>query len=139
MKPVRKMPASPQQITKQGVGVLLKDPEFMRAVIERRFITRDCGDPTPGACAKADPGNSEFLGWLVSRSALTDAVMLARTPSAGFARLDDSWSIDIEALENWKKSYRDDPASRDGRLPAVGGRVRSASSGHGQSRRDGSN
>jgi hypothetical protein len=35
-----------------------------------------------------------------------DVLMLARTPSAGFARLDDSWSIDIKALENWKNALR---------------------------------
>jgi|GEM_PF-668209 len=108
------VPASREQITKESVGALLQDPEFLGALIERRFITRVWGKSTLGDWAKAAPENREFLAWLISRPALMDVVLLARTPTAGFARLDDSWNIDTNALEDWKKIYLADPDSREG-------------------------
>ena len=35
-----RVPSSANKITKKSIGALLKDPEFMAALIERRFINR---------------------------------------------------------------------------------------------------
>lgn len=110
----RKVSTGTEGITRQSMGALLEDPEFMSAVIERRFLTRVWGEPSLGSWVKADAGNREFLAWLMSDAALMDEVMLARTPTAEFARIDDSWSVSVAALENWKKIYQEDPASRSG-------------------------
>lgn len=110
----RKVPASPELITEKTVSALLKDTKLMAALIERRFITRIWGKPTLGAWGKANRENREFLGWVLSNPALMDEVMLARTPTAEFARIDDSWNISTAAMEDWKKIYYADPASRKG-------------------------
>jgi len=77
-------------------------------------MTKASASPNLGAWAKADPKNREFLLWILTNPQLMDAVMLARTPTAEFARVDDSWNLDNAALENWKKIYYADPASRTG-------------------------
>ncbi|MCF7675656.1 MAG: discoidin domain-containing protein [Akkermansiaceae bacterium] len=109
-----KVPSSAPEITAKSIGALLNKPQFLDAVIERRFLMRVAGNPTLAAWGIANPKNREFLSWVMSDAALMDAAMLAATPTAEFARVDDSWSIDSAAMENWKNIYHADPASRKG-------------------------
>ena len=107
----RKVPTS---ITKKSIDALFKNPKFMSAIIERRFITRVWGPPNLGDWAKADPKNAKFVSWVMSNPEIMNMALLTRTPSAGWARVDDSWSIHIAALMTWQKIYYADPASRKG-------------------------
>ncbi|MFT4549103.1 MAG: hypothetical protein ACI8XO_004322 [Verrucomicrobiales bacterium] len=102
----------PTQIDKQTMGALLRDHAFMDALIERHFIAKVWGTEL-GDWAKADPKNQKFLRWLLAQPAVMDEVMLTLTPSADFARIDDSWNIG-RILESWKEIYFADEASRQG-------------------------
>jgi hypothetical protein len=109
-----KVPTATPEITAKSIGALLNKPEFLNAVIERRFLMRAGGNPNLAAWGNANPKNREFLNWVMSDAALMDEAMLARTPTEEFAKLDDSWGIDSAAMENWKNIYLADPASRKG-------------------------
>ena len=104
----------PTSITKKSIDALFKNPEFMSAIIERRFITRVWGPPNLGDWAKANPKNAKFVSWVMSDPEIMNMALLTRTPSVGWARVDDSWSIHIAALKTWQEIYYADPASREG-------------------------
>lgn len=114
----QQVPADPAQITKKTTQALLGDPAFMAALVERHFMAKVCG-PDKGmgnlnAFAKAGPKNKEFLRWVMSNGSLMDELLLTRTPSAMFARKDDSHDLNAGMLENWQQIYAADPASRQG-------------------------
>jgi hypothetical protein len=114
----RQVPADPAQITKKTTQALLGDPAFMAALAERHFMAKIWG-PHRGmgnlnAFAKAGPKNKEFLRWVMSNGNLMDEVLLTCTPSAMFARKDDSHDLNAGMLENWQQIYATDPASRQG-------------------------
>lgn len=104
----------PTSVTKKSINALFKYPKFMSAVIERRFITRVWGPPSLGDWAKANPKNAKFVSWVMSNPKIMDMALLTRTPSVGWARVDDSWSIHTVALMAWQEIYYADPASRKG-------------------------
>ena len=106
-------PKVPTQIDKKTMPPLLTDRVLLTALIERHFIGKVWGTAL-GEWTKADPKNQQFLSWLMAQPAVMDEFMLALTPSAGFARVDDSWNIGTSMLEEWKKIYNADPASRKG-------------------------
>jgi hypothetical protein len=108
----RLIPAVPETINKVTMGKLIRDRAFMDALIERHFIGKAWG-ATLTDWSKADPKNKKFLSWLMAQPALMDEVMMSLTPSAGFARTDDSWNIG-GILESWKEIYYADKASHSG-------------------------
>jgi len=114
----QKVPANPGQISTKTMKALLRDPVFASALVQRQFMAKVWGSlpgiENLGAFAKADPKNKEFLAWLMRNPAAMDTVLLTRTPSAMFAREDDSWSIEAYTLDTWKKIYYADPDSRQG-------------------------
>jgi len=114
----QKVPADPGQISPKTMKALLRDPVFVAALAQRQFIARVWGSlpgiENLGAFAKAGPKNKEFLAWLMRKPAVMDTVLLTRTPSAMFAREDNSWSINAQTLDTWKKIYYADPDSRQG-------------------------
>ncbi|MEI6808492.1 MAG: discoidin domain-containing protein, partial [bacterium] len=114
----QKVPADRGLITKKKLLALLNDPAFSAALAERHFMAKIWG-PKKGmgnldSFAKADPLNKEFLRWVMSNGRLMDDVLLTRTPSTMFARKDDSHDLNAAILEDWKKIYYSDPASRQG-------------------------
>lgn len=106
-------PKVPSKIDKKTMSALLQDRAFMAALIERHFIAKVWGTAL-GDWSKADPKNQQFLSWLMAQPAVLDDMMVAVTPSAGYARADDSWNITRAMLEDIKKIYYADPASRSG-------------------------
>jgi hypothetical protein len=110
----RQVPSDPKKINQKSISPLLGNPKFMAAVIERRFITRVWGQVPLAAWAKESPKNRAFAKWIMSHPMLMDQIMLARTPTAEFARVDDSWSVSLDALKEWQKIYEADQASRKG-------------------------
>lgn len=107
----RQVPADGKGITPASMKVLFAKRAFMAALAERHFIAK-AGDL--GAFAKANPKNKQFVAWVLAQSEIMDEVLLACTPSAMFARIDDSHMIDSQVLEDWKEIIHADPTSREG-------------------------
>lgn len=110
----QKVATKPDQISKDKLHALLEDRQFVNALAERHFMAKAWVEPSLGGWAKADPKNAEFLKWVMSYGRIMEEVMLVRTPSAMFARIDDSHNIDTGVLENWKQIYHADPKSKKG-------------------------
>jgi hypothetical protein len=109
-----KVPSTTAGFTSRNVSALLKAPKFLNAVVERKFITRVWGKERLSAWANRSKENREFVRWIMSQPGLMDAVLLARTPTAEFARVDDSWSVSLRGIEEWKNIYYSDRDSRKG-------------------------
>lgn len=108
------VPEDSAQITKPKMLALLRDEAFLAALAERQFISKVWDQPDLGGYAKADPKNAEFVAFIMSDPKIMDDVMLTRTPTAMFARYDNSWSINTALLDNWKRIYYKYPESRKG-------------------------
>lgn len=114
-----KIASDPAAINAADLRALLKDPAFVSALSERHFMTKIWGSEKGllgplNAFLQADPKNKTFVAALMASGELMDAVMLARTPSAMFARIDDSHSLNAADLEHWKQISFAYPESRKG-------------------------
>jgi len=114
----RRVPTDPADITEPALNALLADPTFKKALVQRHFMAKVWGSlpgvQNLGAFAKAAPANKEFLAWLLRNEYAMDTALLTRTPSAGFARADDSWSLNAGDLTRWRQVWEADPQSRSG-------------------------
>lgn len=115
----RRVPADPALIARQGAQPLLDDPAFVALLAERHFMAKvaGCGEgPVAGLnqFAARGPENREFLRWVMSDGRIMDEIMLARTPTAMFARIDDSHSIDGGTLATLREICEAHPELREG-------------------------
>jgi hypothetical protein len=106
-----RVPKELDQITKDRMQALLKDPAFRDALIERHFINKCWG---LAKFAAADPDNTAFASWIMSNPSIMDDLLLTRTPSTMFQRYDNSWSLEQWYFERWKRIYDAHPESKEG-------------------------
>jgi len=107
----QQVPAEAAQITPAAMSALLNNPQFVDALAERQFINKAWGMEQ---YAKSEASKAEFVSWVMSDAKLLNKVLLARTPTAGFIRDDNSWSIEARYIDIWKRIYTTYPESREG-------------------------
>jgi hypothetical protein len=142
-----RVPSSPDRITLKAMQALLGDRVFMDALAERQFMTKMWATRKPKSesdyafqkgvrnfdiFVKADPRNRSFLRWVMSDGRRMNELCMGCTPCAWHWRKDDSHHINTTTLENWKRIYYADPASRQGLYlrPAIACVLRPPGSGN---------
>lgn len=96
---------APAAVTADTLKSLLKDPVFISAVDQYRFISL-CGPGTLGTFAKADQGNQAFLRWLLKDTGVMDLYLEAGGNPTGEGS--------IPTLALWSRIFNTDPDSRKG-------------------------
>lgn len=94
--------------TEPGLVSLLKDPQFILALDQRRLIAKVGADHLKSFAS--EPANREFLTWF-----LNDAKAMDLYLEGGAPREKDS----IGSLAVWRRIFSDDPASHSGMLLRV--------------------
>ena len=106
----KKTPANP---TQASLVALLKDPVYRTVLDQRQFIAKTGSDKL-AEFAKADPVNREFLGWLMNSAPIMELYLEANVPIDLAAREANTYTLDTEALQIWKRILKADPDARDG-------------------------
>ncbi|MDP6356019.1 MAG: hypothetical protein QF473_12990 [Planctomycetota bacterium] len=106
----KKTPAKP---SRSSLEDLLRDPVFRTVLVQRQLIAKTGADKL-SAFAKADPTNREFLRWLMRQARVTDLYLIANVPLSLADRANNTYTLDIKALEIWKQIIKSDPDAKDG-------------------------
>lgn len=103
----------PAKLDEKTLVALLKDTEF-RTVLDQRHLISKTGADKLGVFAKADPANKKFLSGLMKDTQAMDLYLEGSVPIGLATRETDKYTLDITALEIWKKILGADPDAKSG-------------------------
>lgn len=109
----QKAAATPGGTSEAALKTLLKDPAVASVLGQRTFLLK-YGVGNVEAFIKAEPGNKDFVLWIMQNGRTLDQFLLGAAPIGLRQREDNSFGIPGGALNIWKTIYDADADSKSG-------------------------